>query len=183
LGKSIAGLRKIFTADIKKIYGHPSIKKMTMPSSFSNHAAKALLAFTFCTFGLAGFMICAGQGIVGKWKGVSAKVYYSADYAKQVGKSMEEKTAKETGNATVEYKADHSFVMTFSALGDAQVTTMNGTWKLSGDQLTFTMEPKFNPRKTSTTATIVFQGNNLVLTAVIPPPSKIIKTISTCTKM
>jgi hypothetical protein len=156
---------------------------MAMRSTFSTFVSRTLLAITMSMIGLAGFTTCAAQPILGKWKGVSAKIYYSADYAKQLGKSMEEKTPKETGNSTLEYKADHSFVMTFTPPGDTQTTTMNGTWKLSGDQLTFMVEPKFNPRKTITTATISIQGNTMLITALIPPPSRISKTISTCTRM
>jgi hypothetical protein len=154
-----------------------------MQSTFSTCASRALLVITITTIGITGFTTCAAQAILGKWKGVSAKFFYSADYAKELGKSTEEKTPKETGNSTVEYKADHSFVMTFTPPGNTQTTTMNGTWKLSGDQLTFTVEPKFNPRKTITTATISIQGNTLLITALIPPPSRITKTISTCTRM
>lgn len=58
---------------------------------------------------------CGAQSIVGKWKSVSVKNYYSAEYAKQVGKSMEEKTAKEAGNSEMIYNADHTFILNMSA--------------------------------------------------------------------
>jgi len=156
---------------------------MAIQVMFSVRYVQALLITIFCTIGFTGITSCAAQSIIGKWKGVSAMIYYSAEYAKESGKSTEERTAKETGNSTVDYKADHSFVMTFSPPTSKEITTMNGTWALNSDQLTMKLEPKFNPRQTSTTATIAIQGNTMLMTAVIPAPSRISKTISTCTRM
>jgi hypothetical protein len=119
---------------------------------------------------------------VGKWNGVSVKNYFSDEYAKKVGKPMEEKTVKEAGNSAIEYKSDHTFIMTFSALNDPEVTTMKGTWSLTGDQLKTTLEPKYNPQKMTTTATVSITGNTMVTTAVMPAPSRIIKTISVATR-
>lgn len=150
---------------------------------FSMRNAQAFRIITFCILAFTGVSSCAAQGIIGKWKGVSAKIYYSAEYAKQSGKSTEERTAKETGNSTVEYKADHSFVMTFSPPASKETTTMTGTWTLNSDQLTMKLEPKFNPKQTTTAATIDIQGNTMLMTTVIPAPSRISKTISTCTRM
>ena len=96
---------------------------------------------------------------------------------------MEERSAKETGNSTIEYKSDHTFIMTFSAPNDPEVTTMKGTWSLTGDQLKLTLEPTYNPQKMTTTATISINGNTMITTAVMPPPSRISKTISTSTRM
>jgi hypothetical protein len=145
--------------------------------------AKAFFVITCIILGFGSFATCDAQSVVGKWKGVSVKNYYSDAYAKQAGKSMDEKTAKEIGNSIVEYKTDHSFVITFSALNDPKVTTMNGVWSQEGDRLKLTMEPMYNPRKTTTTATISISGSTMLVTALIPPPSRIIKSISTCTKM
>jgi hypothetical protein len=144
---------------------------------------KALFVVTFITVGFAGLTKCDAQSIVGKWKGVSVKNYFSAEYAKTTGKSIDEKSAKEAGNSTIEFKSDHTFIMTFSAINDPQVTTMKGTWNLTGDQLKSTLEPTYNPRKMTTTATVSINGNTLVMTAVMPPRSRISKTISTSTRM
>jgi hypothetical protein len=144
---------------------------------------KALLVTTCITIGFAGFIKCDAQVIVGKWNGVSVKNYFSAEYAKVAGKSMEEKTAKEAGSSAIEYKSDHTFIMTFSAPNDPEVTTIKGTWSLTGDQLKSTLEPKYNPQKKTTIATVSINGNTMVTTAVIPAPSRISKTISTGTRM
>lgn len=156
---------------------------MKIKSMFTAFTFKSLVAVTCVIIGFAGFTKCEAQSIVGKWKGVSVKNYYSADYAKATGKQMIEQTAKETGNSTIEFKSDRSFIMTFSPVNDTAVTTMKGTWDLTADQLKITLEPAYNPQKKTTTATISITGNTMVMTAIIPPPSRIIKTISTSTKM
>jgi len=156
------------------------MKIKSMSSAFS---IKALLAIICMIVGFAGFDKCDAQSIVGKWNGVSVKNYFSAEYAKVAGKSMEEKTMKEAGNSAIEYKSDQTFIMTFSAPNDPEVTTMKGTWSLTGDQLKTTFEPKYNPRKMTTTATVSINGNTMITTAVMPAPSRVIKTISTSTRM
>jgi hypothetical protein len=74
-----------------------------------------LFVFTFFIIVFPAVTKYSAQAIVGKWKGVSVKNYYGAEYAKQIGKPMEEKSAKEVGNSEVSFVADHSFVLTFSA--------------------------------------------------------------------
>ena len=144
---------------------------------------KAFSLIVCITIGFGASTKCNAQSIVGKWNGVSVKNYFSAEYAKVVGKSMEEKTVKEAGNSAIEYKSDHTFIMSFSALNNPEVTTMKGTWSLTGDQLKSTLEPKYNPQKMTTTATVSINGNTMVTTAVMPAPSRISKTISTGTRM
>jgi len=133
--------------------------------------------------GLSSFTICNAQSIVGKWKGVSVKNFYSAEYAKQAGQTMEEKFQKDGGSSDIEYKSDHTFIMNFSAVNTSEVTTIKGIWSLTGDQLKSTLEPQYNPLKQTTTATVSINGNTMVTTAVIASPSRIIKTISTSTRM
>src|SRR5450432_2927260 len=146
---------------------------MKIKLMFTAFSLKALVAISCITVGSAGFTKCGAQSIVGKWNGVSVKNYFSADYAKVVGKPMEEKTVKEAGNSAIEYKSDHTFIMTFSAPNAPQVTTMKGTWNLTGDQLKSTLEPTYNPRKMTTTATVSINGNTMVTTAVMAPPTRI----------
>ena len=142
------------------------------------------LLLTSCIFaGLSVFTKCDAQALVGKWQGVSVKNYYSPEYARQTGKSMEEKSAKEAGNSEMDYMPDHSFTMSFYTPNSSEITIMKGTWSVSGDQLKLTLEPQYNPRKLSTIATFSITGNTMVTTAVIAPPSRIIKTISTATRL
>jgi hypothetical protein len=178
----ISNVVALLILNFKYSFNQLKINKMKIKSMFTAFTLKALV-ITVITIGFAGFAKCDAQSIVGKWSGVSVKNYFSAEYAKVVGKSMEEKTAKEAGNSAIEYKSDHTFIMTFSAPNNPEVTTMKGVWSLTGDQLKSTLEPKYNPRKTTTTATVAINGNTLVTTAVMPAPSRISKTISTGTKM
>jgi hypothetical protein len=156
---------------------------MKIKSMFTALTLKALLVASCVMVGFAGSTKCDAQSIVGKWNGVSVKNYFSDEYAKVVGKSMEEKNVKEAGSSTIEYKPDHTFKMTFSSPNDPEVSTMEGTWSLAGDQLKITLEPKFNPQKMTTTSTVSTNGNTMITTAVMPPPSRIIKSISTATRM
>ena len=108
---------------------------------------KSFSFLAFLTIGLTAFATCDAQSIVGKWKGVSVKNSYSADYAKQIGKSEEEKLAKDAGNSEMDFNADHSFKMIFYETNSSEATIMKGTWSVSGDQLTLTLDPQFNPKE------------------------------------
>ena len=156
---------------------------MKIKSIFSAFSIKALLLVIAITTVFAVFNKCDSQSIVGKWKGISVKNFYSAEYSKQIGKSMEEKFPKDVGNSDVEYKSDHTFIMNFSPLNSSEVTTMKGTWSLTGDQLKLTLEPQYNPQKMTTTATVSINGNTMITTVVIQAPSRIVKTISTGTRI
>ena len=153
---------------------------MKIKSNFTAFKLKAVFIFSIA---FAGFSKCEAQSIVGKWKGISVKNFYSPEFAKRIGKPMEEKSAKDAGNSDIEYRPDHTFIMNFSAPNSSDVTTMKGVWSLSGDQLKFTLEAQYNPQKITTAATISIHGNTLVTTAVMPPPARIIKTISTGERM
>ena len=142
---------------------------------------KTIFIITCATVGFAGITQCTAQSIVGKWKAVSVKYFYSEHGAKMMGKSMEEKSAKETGNLDIEYKAGHTFISSYSA--GPEVTTMKGTWDLTGDQLKITLEPQYNPKKIAAPSTVSINGNTLVTTIVMPPQGIVIKTISTSTRM
>jgi len=156
---------------------------MKIKLMFTAFTVKSFIVIIFIIVGFAGFSKCFAQSIVGKWNGVTVKNYFSTQYAKVTGKSMEEKTVKEAGNSSIEYKSDHTFIMTFSALNDPAVTTMKGSWTLTGDQLKSLLEPTYNPQKLTTTATVSITGNTLITTAVMPPPSRISKTTSTSIRM
>ncbi len=149
----------------------------------TSQTLKILFVLTCIMIGFSSITKCDAQSVVGKWKGVSEKRFYSEQGAKMMGKSMEERTSKEAGNSDIEYKADHTFIMNFSAPNSPEVTTMKGTWSLTGDQLKSTLEPQFNPQKMTTTATISINGSTLITTAVMSSRSRVIKTISTSTRM
>ncbi|HXB43755.1 MAG TPA: lipocalin family protein [Puia sp.] len=144
---------------------------------------KQLIVFGCVVFGSASFTNCQAQSIVGKWKGVSVKNYFSEAFAKQTGKPMEEKFPKDAGNSDIDYRQDHTFILSFSAPNSSEVTTMKGEWTLTGDQLKLTLEPKYNPRRTTTISTVSINSTTMVTTAVIAPPARIIKTIAVSQRM
>lgn len=155
---------------------------MAITKSHISYIRKGLL-FTICTFvGLLILSVCNAQPIVGKWKGVSVKNYYSPEYAKQTGMSMDEKLAKDAGNSEIIYNADHTFIMNMSSPNSSDVITMKGVWEATQDQLKLTLEPQYNPKKITTTATFTIHGNIMETTAIISPPSRIIKTVSVATR-
>jgi hypothetical protein len=173
----------VIFAEKLNIIHYLKISAMKIQSRFTAFTVKALLVITCIIVGFAGFSKSNAQAIVGKWNGVSVKNYFSDAYAKAMGKQMEEKTVKEAGNSAIEFRSDHTFIMTFSAPNNPEVTTIKGTWSLTGDQLKSTLEPKYNPQKMTTAATISISGNTMVTTAVMQPPSRIIKSISTSTRI
>src|ERR1700676_4831515 len=117
--------------------------------SFLKSFSRKILVLTACIFAGSSFLtVCNAQPIIGKWKGGAAKIYYGAEYTKQTGKSMEEETAEQLGNYTIEFKSDHTFVETFTVPKESQLTTMNGIWSLKGDELQLTTEEKYNPQRT-----------------------------------
>ena len=96
---------------------------------------------------------------------------------------MEEVLAKDAGYSEMDYNADHSFTMIFYESNNSEATIMKGTWAVNGSQLTLTLEPQFNPKQKSTTASFSIHSDTMVTTAEIAPPSRIIKTVSTSTRL
>ncbi len=89
---------------------------MKIKLNFTAFTLKALLIITCITIAFTSFTKCYAQSIVGKWKGVSIKNFYTPEYAKMMGKKLvEEKTAKETGESWSEFKSDHTFTLSLSA--------------------------------------------------------------------
>jgi len=155
---------------------------MKTNSKVNGFAVKAILVVVLCAGGFGGAAKCYAQNIIGKWKGGPSKLFYSAEYAKETGKSEEEKSVKDLGSYETEFKSDHTYVTTLSP-SNSEVTTMKGTWSVSGNQLNIITEPKFNPRKTTLSCTFVINGNSMVTTAIFPPPARMVKTIATLTRM
>jgi uncharacterized protein DUF5004 len=155
----------------------------TKSPSFTAYSLKLSGVAACFILGASSFSHCEAQSIVGKWKGVSVKNYYTAEFAKSTGKSVQEKFAKDIGNSTIIYNSDHTYTMSFSAPNSPNVVTMKGEWTLSGDQLKSTLEEKYNPDRKVTVTTVVFAGNTMVGTTLMAPPSTIAKSIATLERM
>ena len=156
----------------------------TKSSKFRALSLKGLLIITFTFIGFVSATSCKVQSVVGKWKGASTKYYYNAEYAKQMGKSTEEKNGKDFDGFDINYNADHTFVMHITKPNSTEVMVMKGTWSLSGDKLTSTRELQFNPTKRSSVITVSFNGNQMVQTTEeMLPPARIHQAITNCVKM
>ena len=145
--------------------------------SITGFTLKAVLILLW-TVAFTSFTKCDAQPIVGKWKGVSVKYFNTPAVARQTGKEMQESPSKEIGNYGYEFKSDHTFTnIHFTAANGNEVIT-KGTWSLSGDQLTTTLDahqadPKYNPKKGDAPGNVIIQisGNSLIMTWVKPNPA------------
>jgi hypothetical protein len=160
-----------------------NLTKMTNTGSPMSYIWKVLVLTISVFMGFTFLTSCDAQSIVGKWKGVSVKNYYSPEYAKQVGRTMDEKLAKDVGNSEIIYNADHSFIMNISSPNSSDIIVMKGVWEVTNDQLKFTLEPQYNPQKKTTTATYSIHGDIMETTAIIPPPARIIKSVAVLSRL
>jgi hypothetical protein len=155
---------------------------MKIKSVFSQFNWQPILALPVMALGCTFINELSAQSFVGKWNAVSMKNYYSAEFAKNVGKS-EEEMMDIIGQSIVEIKADHTFTINFKSPKDPKITTLKGTWKLTGDQYESTIEPAYNPDHLTEKGTILITGNSMVTTAIHAPPADIIKVITKYTRM
>ena len=141
---------------------------------------KVLFSF-FAILAASGFIRCHAQAIVGKWESVSTKSYLTPEAAKEMG-SPQVVTASgpEAGKSINEFRQDNTYTMSVTPPGTEDPITMKGKWKLSGDQLKITMDSPGNP---TTTLTVVFTGNNMVMSSKMAAPSKTTKVETTYRKV
>jgi len=129
----------------------------------------------------AGFIKCQAQGIVGKWESVSAKSYLTPEAAKEMGSPViTSASGKDAGSAVNEFKSDHTFKMSVTPPGNTDEITMKGTWSLAGDQLKISMDSPGNP---STTITVLINGNTMIMSSRMAPPSRMTKVETTFRKV
>ena len=115
----------------------------------------------------AGLNRCVGQTIVGKWKMVSTTTYFTAEgSAKQGGKTSIVNPVPASASIISEFKSDHTYLTTTSSATSPTPSTMGGTWSLSDNKLTVTVDSKYHPAKgvESSTVTISITGNTLMIT-------------------
>ena len=129
--------------------------------------------------GFAGATICNAQSIVGKWKEVSSKGICNAKGVKITGKEFVISTATDETASVMEFRSNHTYTTlgtaTTNTAGRRMAVTTNGTYILSGDQLTATLDanqpnPLNNPKKDAvavTPSTIHLNGNSLVISHIM----------------
>ena len=129
----------------------------------------------------AGFSRCEGQSLVGKWKMVSTTTYFTADGAsKQGGKTSVVNPVPASASIISEFKSDHTYLTTTSSATSPTPSTLGGTWSISGDKLTVTVDPKYHPRKgvESSTTVISITGNTLMITKHIEENNIVAKIVT-----
>ena len=122
---------------------------------------------TCITFGFTSFSVCNAQSIVGKWHEVSAKQFFTAEGAKQTGKSVIEKQTSPTDKVEWEFKADHTYTMTS---GHTKFKTVAGTWSVSGDQLSILGDAAKRGAMEAMVYTFSITGDTMTKTMVTKPP-------------
>lgn len=139
------------------------------------------MLFIVACFTSAGFNRCEGQALVGKWKMVSTTTYFTANgAAKQGGKTSVVNPVPASASIISEFKTDHTYLTTTSSAISPTPSTLGGTWSLSGDQLTVTVDAKYHPRKgvESSTTIISISGNTLMITKHIEENDIVAKVVT-----
>ena len=140
------------------------MKKMNWPAPHS----KTFLIISFML--IAGFNQCVAQALVGKWKMVSTTTYFTAaGAARQGGKTSVVNPLPASASIISDFKADHTYLTTTSSESSTTPSVLGGTWSLSDNTLTVTVDPKYHPRKgvESSSATISISGNTMMITKPI----------------
>lgn len=88
------------------------INKMKIKSMFTAFNLKAIIFFTSITIGFSSLSVCRAQSsVVGKWKVVSVKQFYSPEYVKKMGKTVVEGQAPANSTYQWEFKSDHTYII------------------------------------------------------------------------
>jgi hypothetical protein len=142
--------------------------------------SKMLFSF-FLILAASGFVRCHAQAIIGKWEAVSTKSYLTPEAAKEMGSAVIVTTSgPEAGTGTNIFRSDNTYTMSVTPGGSQDAIVMKGKWTLSGDQLKIIMDSPGNP---TTTITVSFSGNNMVMSNKMPAPSKTTKVETTYRKV
>ncbi len=125
---------------------------------------KALVFFALLT-ALSAKNVCEGQSIVGKWKIISNTFYYTAEGEAKQGQAKQVNLLPTSASVISEFKSDHTFSKTTHTDESSAPSFLTGTWTLTGDKLTMTVDPKYNPKKghESMSLSIKITGNSLIM--------------------
>jgi Lipocalin-like domain len=140
---------------------------MKIKSLFTAFIVKPLLVITCITLAFAGFTKCDAQSIVGKWKEISVKQFYTPEYAKKIGKTVIEGQAPANSTYQWEFKSDHTYIING---GPGKDNTTTGEWSVSENQLTMKAAAQVRKGKGSEIYTFSITGNTMTRTMMIQPP-------------
>lgn len=135
---------------------------------FTAFMLKALLIITCIIFGFSSFIVVNAQSsIVGKWKEVSVKQFFTTEGTKQIGKSVMEKQMSAPDKLELEFKSDHTYIQLD---GHTKYSTTTGTWSVSGNQLTMIAPAEQRAGIKGRVSTFSITGNTMIKTMIIQPP-------------
>lgn len=129
---------------------------------------KALLIISCISIGFSNLSVCSAQSsVVGKWKEVSVKQFYSPEFAKKMGKTVLEGKVPAGSTYQWEFKADHTYVVE-GGHGKSDIST--GEWSVVGNQLTMKAAAQVRKGEGAEIYTFVITGNTMTRTMIIQPP-------------
>jgi|GEM_PF-766389 Lipocalin-like domain len=143
---------------------------MKIKSIFGGIDLKVLWTISCFVFGISSLSECSAQSsVVGKWKEMSVKQFYSPEYAKQIGKAFIEGGAPPGSGYHWEFKADHTYIIE-SGDGNGKSSTSTGEWSVSGNQLTMRADAQVRKGLGGQIYTFVITGNKMTRTQIMLAP-------------
>jgi hypothetical protein len=131
-----------------------------------NYSFKAFLFFAviFLCSGIADK--CDAQAIIGKWKIISTTILFTPEGAAKQGQQSRVSPVAGSVSIIAEFKGDHTYIKTSTEKNNPKINILEGTWNLTGDQLTIIIDPKYNPEKghESMTQNLLITGNSMSVT-------------------
>ena len=141
---------------------------MKIKSMYTAFDVKTLFIITCITIGFSSLSVCSAQSsVVGKWKEVSVKQFYSAEYAKKMGRAVVEGQTPANSTYQWEFKSDHTYVINGGRGKDDKTT---GEWSVSGNQLTMKADAQVRKGQGAQIYTFSITGNTMTRTMMIQPP-------------
>ena len=141
---------------------------MKIKSMFSAFSLKALVFITCIVIGFTSLSECRAQtSVIGKWKEVSVKQFYTPEYAKKMGKEFVGGQALANSTYQWEFKSDHTYIINGGRGNDDKTT---GEWSVSGNQLTMKAAAQVRSGQGAQIYTFVITGNTMTRTMIIQPP-------------
>ncbi len=134
---------------------------LSAPEAFT---FKALVIFTCITFAFAGFTQCDAQSVVGKWKQVSGKNYFTAEAVKKSHGHLQSVMEMSIVEAIDDFHADNTLVETITSGGTKTTTTC--TWTQFGNKI------KISIKGQETLSGIVSGDGTTLILSVQTPMSK-----------
>ncbi len=155
---------------------------MKIKSMFTAFILKASLIICI-TVAFSSFIVVNAQSsVVGKWKEVSTKQFFTPEGAKQTGKSVIEGRATSTDKMELEFKSDNTYT---EIAGHIKFHTVTGTWSVSGNQLTMVGTAEKKAGMEGRIYIFSITGNTMTRIMMVKPPynTMVYKQEDICTRM